>query len=871
MTVAPSSVTLLIGQAQQLTATANYSDGSQKDITSTAAWSSSDSAVATVSPTGLLISVTAGQANISASVQGLAGSDAVTVSSKTPTSVAVTPATANLGLGITQQYDAIATYDDGSTADVTQFASWSSSSSSKASASAQGMVRTISPGSVNITAAVGNVQGSAPLVVNSSTDGLVFIDDLTDSRLISYTAADGSTAMLYGSRDASGNPSSLSGLITAAPDGMQAEYSLDAQGRPTNIRLSDGSEFLYSWASSATGVVSVIGSDGAAMISAPINLAQTSATAGAGRKATHVRSEAKVASTTASNGPTITVHVTSCNGTVSEDWADVLLNPPGGFVGASLAALGTGDYVAQLPSGSAASQAASQIVSGACGISTGVSNVVTVGCAAVTAAVVVAGTGLPAAQAAIINTACAELGLSANIMSGLCKAASALTTFNSAVTWVKQQFGGVPITVSLGSLAPIQTVAKPSLPGGPYPPVNVDFPCPPVDHVDVVPGSATIDPGQSVQLNATARDSSDKILFSSAFDFTWSGAQSSPYVTSSPEFQGFEPFGTDTVTGIAAGGPVGITASETTSGQSGTSQITVAQQSWQIQTVDAPATNSNSPPGTVLVAVNDNGDVLGVSSNAGAISGSNVPSSICGLPFVYSRGSFTNLALPSPLVPGTSSCASVAAMNNYDQAVGISGGQGIILTAGGVTNIPAPAACPSNGPGYPAYFVPAGINDNGDVVGTCGNGNQTTLSFLYSGGAFTAIAPPGSTKTIVTGINNSGDIVGYYQNASGLSGFLYSNGTYTDFSPGNWAFQITNDGQILVGGSLTNDGSPPAYVIPSAVNPNSGWTPLPPLPASLGGVSNASMSLSYSNTDQLVGMYTDSAGNTHGFIATPAP
>lgn len=61
-------------QTSQLIATANLSDSSSQNVTSTAIWSSSDPAVASVSSTGLVTAISFGTATIGASYQGAQGS-----------------------------------------------------------------------------------------------------------------------------------------------------------------------------------------------------------------------------------------------------------------------------------------------------------------------------------------------------------------------------------------------------------------------------------------------------------------------------------------------------------------------------------------------------------------------------------------------------------------------------------------------------------------------------------------------------------------------------------------------------------------------------------------------------------------------------
>src|SRR5207249_6507615 len=76
--VAPATASLTVGQTVQLTATPKDSAGSA--LTGrTVTWASSNTAVATVSPSGLVTSKAAGSATITATSDDKAGSAAVTV------------------------------------------------------------------------------------------------------------------------------------------------------------------------------------------------------------------------------------------------------------------------------------------------------------------------------------------------------------------------------------------------------------------------------------------------------------------------------------------------------------------------------------------------------------------------------------------------------------------------------------------------------------------------------------------------------------------------------------------------------------------------------------------------------------------------
>jgi Bacterial Ig-like domain (group 2) len=76
-------------QTSQLTATANLSDSTHQDVSTIAAWSSSNPAVASVSSTGLVTAVSFGTATISANYQGAQGSLSAIITLKA--TVTVTP------------------------------------------------------------------------------------------------------------------------------------------------------------------------------------------------------------------------------------------------------------------------------------------------------------------------------------------------------------------------------------------------------------------------------------------------------------------------------------------------------------------------------------------------------------------------------------------------------------------------------------------------------------------------------------------------------------------------------------------------------------------------------------------------------------
>ena len=167
-------------------ATATYSDHSTKDVTTSAAWSSSASIVATVgAATGLVTAVKVGTVVITASYSGVAGTASLNATAATLMSIAVTAPKANMALGTMQQLKAIGTYSDGTMQDVTTTATWTSATPTQVSVSnaagSQGIatasLATTAP--VSITASLAAKSGSAPISVTSATLSSIAITPAT--------------------------------------------------------------------------------------------------------------------------------------------------------------------------------------------------------------------------------------------------------------------------------------------------------------------------------------------------------------------------------------------------------------------------------------------------------------------------------------------------------------------------------------------------------------------------------------------------------------------------------------------------------------------------------------------------------------------
>ncbi len=175
--VDPIDTAIPMEVSQQFTATGIYSDDTMQDLTQQVTWSSSAEGVAVVSNAsssrGLATPAGAGTSIISATLNGLTGSTNLEVSSATLQSISLDPLNSRIAMGTTQQFTATGNYSDGSTYDLTDFVTWSSSSGSVASVSnaagSKGLATSVSAGSTTIQAVSGSIHSSTSLTVTTAT------------------------------------------------------------------------------------------------------------------------------------------------------------------------------------------------------------------------------------------------------------------------------------------------------------------------------------------------------------------------------------------------------------------------------------------------------------------------------------------------------------------------------------------------------------------------------------------------------------------------------------------------------------------------------------------------------------------------------
>lgn len=162
------SPSLASGATEQLTATGFYSDGSTQDLSAKVTWQSSDTAIASVSGSGLLTAVKNGSVIITATLNSISGLGTVTVGSAALSSISVTPDVFSIASGQSARLSVHAVYADGTTQDVTTDVTWNSGTTAVATVDPTGSVTGVSVGTSTITATYASKQATALVTVTAA-------------------------------------------------------------------------------------------------------------------------------------------------------------------------------------------------------------------------------------------------------------------------------------------------------------------------------------------------------------------------------------------------------------------------------------------------------------------------------------------------------------------------------------------------------------------------------------------------------------------------------------------------------------------------------------------------------------------------------
>ncbi|MBC7963365.1 MAG: Ig-like domain-containing protein, partial [Steroidobacteraceae bacterium] len=177
LTITPAAPSIAKGLNSRLGVSGAFSDDTTQDLTFDAVWTSSDTAVATIGDIvedksedkRIVTALAAGTATISATFGAVSGTTLLTVTAAVLQSITVTPANSSItGFSKPVTFVATGTFSDGTTADITSQAAWSSSRPEIATIPATGGVATtVAAGTTSISAALNGISGKTDLIVTA--------------------------------------------------------------------------------------------------------------------------------------------------------------------------------------------------------------------------------------------------------------------------------------------------------------------------------------------------------------------------------------------------------------------------------------------------------------------------------------------------------------------------------------------------------------------------------------------------------------------------------------------------------------------------------------------------------------------------------
>jgi hypothetical protein len=237
-------------ESRSLKAWGRYSDGTVRDITREAVWSSSDVQVARANFDGSVTALRFGTATIAATLDTYSGVAAMTVM-PVVAHIAIRPANLSLRHRGTQRLRAIAVYTDNSVHDITDRAEWTSSDEGVASAR-DGVLVGTAPGSATVTAVFEDFRASAAVDVRAIVESISIqpqVASITIGQTQQLTAmatlSDGRTqdvsATAKWSCDSAAVRVSATGLVTAAMEGTAVvKVRMDDTESATTVNVSKG-------------------------------------------------------------------------------------------------------------------------------------------------------------------------------------------------------------------------------------------------------------------------------------------------------------------------------------------------------------------------------------------------------------------------------------------------------------------------------------------------------------------------------------------------------------------------------------------------------------------------------------------------------
>jgi hypothetical protein len=253
LTVAPAPAA-----TQQFVVVGTYNFGNPQDITKQVSWSSSDTTVVTIDKNGDATAMGSGRAFVTAQIQDPASGKTLQVSTVFTvipqlTSITISPASATIAHGTTQQFIAAGNYNDKNMLDITSQVTWTSSQPAatiSASPGTQGLATGVTAGPTTIGASLGTLSATpatltvtnanlvslavslssstVPLASSQQLSAVGTFDDGTKqniNRSITWATSDSGVAGVSAAGNIQGTGLG-SATITATSDSLQAKAAI---------------------------------------------------------------------------------------------------------------------------------------------------------------------------------------------------------------------------------------------------------------------------------------------------------------------------------------------------------------------------------------------------------------------------------------------------------------------------------------------------------------------------------------------------------------------------------------------------------------------------------------------------------------------
>ncbi len=261
LSITPSTTTLPLGKGTQLIATGRFTDNSSHDISGSVTWVSSNPTVAAVAQDGQLKSNAVGAATVSAIQGTIASSANVTISAAALAAIVISTDSTLLAVGRKAQLKAQGTFTDGTSREITNAVTWSSSSPNVVAISPGGVAQAKSVGTASVSAVLGPVSSAQALTATGAALNAITVNSPqsllplgTTTRLTATgTYSDGTAQDLTSSVQWS---SSSQNVVAISPGGVAQAKSVGTASVSAALGPVSGAQVLAVTAA-ALNIISV--------------------------------------------------------------------------------------------------------------------------------------------------------------------------------------------------------------------------------------------------------------------------------------------------------------------------------------------------------------------------------------------------------------------------------------------------------------------------------------------------------------------------------------------------------------------------------------------------------------------------------------